>query len=403
MGLESAVSRQKQRRPKQHRRMSQPKRATQSSALQQDWSRAGAHNIAGVSFQVAVTASLLLSGRAGTLPLTRATPEGYEDIDIEFIDGTSALVQVKERSPATAFTRSAFADVLAKKSNALGQNTRRHFVLATDATISGGLSETGWNRPLSQCLPEDEVDRLAALLEPSFDDPYDVLRRAHVLQVERSVAEDNRRDFARVLDIHPSAAALAYARLIEQIAETAVRQRTATPETAEWIAPTDLDTLVTQLLETVDVKSLDEAVRAGIVEPVDFSVRSDLSATAFLAGVDVLPGHIAAGLDLPRAVERNALTAALDEQHSALLIGPSGAGKSALMWRTARELAGHVRPTDYSDSFKKTFPHYPDGSDFKSHPGTLPCSFARTTSAALAMRDGQLSPASSWTGRVSSF
>ena len=324
--------------------MAQPKQATPTIALEPDWSRAGAHNIAGVTFQVAVTARLLLDGRAGELALTRATPEGYEDIDIEFIDGTSALVQVKERSPARAFTRADFADALAKKNHALAQNTRRRFVLATDAILSGGISATGWSQPLSQCLPKDEMNKLAALLEASFDDPYDVLSRAHVLQVERSVAEENRRDFARVLDIHPSAAGLAYAQLIEQITEIAVRQRATTPETAEWIAPTDLDTLVTRLLETVDVESLDEAVRAGIVEPVDFSERSDLSATAFLAGVDVLPAHIAAGLDLPRPVELDALTAALEEQHSALLIGPSGAGKSALIWRTARALAGHVRP-----------------------------------------------------------
>ena len=338
------MSRHKQRPRKEKKKRAQPKQATPTIVLEQDWSRAGSHNIAGVTFQVAVTARLLLDGRAGELPLTRATPEGYEDIDIEFIDGTSALVQVKERSPARAFTRSDFADALANKNHALAQNTRRRFVLATDATLSGGLSATGWSQPLSQCLPKDEMDKLAALLEASFDDPYDVLSRAHVLQFERSVAEENRRDFARVLDINPSAAGLAYAQLIEQITEISVRQRATTPGTAEWIAPTDLDTLVTRLLETVDVESLDEAVRAGIVEPVDFSVRSDLSATAFLAGVDVLPAHIAAGLDLPRPVELDALTAALEEQHSALLIGPSGAGKSALMWRTARALAGHVRP-----------------------------------------------------------
>ena len=338
------MSRQKQRSRKEKKKKAQPKQATPRIALEQDWSRAGAHNIAGVSFQVAVTARLLLDGRAGELALTRATPEGYEDIDTEFTDGTSALVQVKERSPARAFTRSDFADALAKKNHALAQNTRRRFVLVTDATLSGGLSATGWSQPLSQCLPKDEMDKLASLLEAYFDDPYDVLSRAHVLKVDRSIAEANRRDFARVLDIDPSAAGLAYAQLIEQITEIAVRQRAATPETAEWIAPTDLDTLVTRLLETVDVESLDEAVRAGIVEPVDFNVRSDLSATAFLAGVDVLPAHIAAGLDLPRPVELDALTAALEEQHSALLIGPSGAGKSALMWRTARALAGHVRP-----------------------------------------------------------
>ena len=60
-----------------------------------------------MSFQVAVTAKLLLDGRAGELPLIRATPEGSEDIDIEF----------------------------------------------TNATLGGGLSVTGWDQPLSLTHP----------------------------------------------------------------------------------------------------------------------------------------------------------------------------------------------------------------------------------------------------------
>ena len=338
------MSRSKKRRGKQNRKKAQPKKAAPSTPLDQNWSRAGAHNIAGVSFQVAVTASLLLDGQAGKLPLTRVTPEGYEDIDIEFSDDTRALVQVKERSPTTAFRRSDLAEALAKKSAALAQNVRCRFVLATDATLGGGLAVTGWDQALSQCIPTDEVERLAAQLGEFFDEPHEVLTRTHILSVERSVVEESRLDFARVLAIHPSVAVLAYARLIEQITEIATRQRYATPKTAEWIAPSDLNTLVTRVLEAVDVESLDEAVRVGIVEPVDFGTRAVLSAKDFLAGVDVLPTHIAAGLDLPRPAELRALTTALEEQHSALLTGPSGSGKSALVWRTARELAGHVRP-----------------------------------------------------------
>ena len=324
--------------------MAQPKEATSSTPLEQDWSRAGAHNIAGVSFQVAVTARLLLDGRAGELPLTRATPEGSEDIDVEFSNETRALVQVKERSPTAVFRRSDLAEALAKKSAALTQNARSRFVLATNATLGEGLAVTGWDQTLSQCLPRDEGEKLAEQLEPYFDEPHEVLTRTHILMVERSVVEESRRDFAGILATQPSVAALAYARLIEQITEIAVRQRYATPNTAEWIAPSDLDTLVTRVLEAVDVKSLDEAVRAGIVEPVNFGVRANLSPKDFLAGVDVLPAHIAANLDLPRLAQVRELTDALVERHSALLTGPSGAGKSALVWRTARELAGHVRP-----------------------------------------------------------
>ena len=64
----------------------------------------------------------------------------------------------------------------------------------------------------------------------------------------------------------------------------------------------------------------------------------------FLAGVDVLPVHIAADLDLPRPDDAQVVIAALQDDKSALLTGPSGSGKSTLVWRTARELSGRVRP-----------------------------------------------------------
>ena len=299
--------------------------------------------MAGVTFQVAITASLLVKGRTGELSITRLTPEGYEDIDVEFKDETRMLIQVKERSPANRFTRSNLSDALSKKVITLTEDADCHFVLATNATLGRGLSPTGWDRTLSDCVEHGEVEKLAEQLEDFFDDPYEVLRRTHILGIGWDVVERSRHDFAQTLGTHPSVAALSYARLVEQIMEISIRQRHATPDSAMWIAPTDLDALATRVLETVDVESLEEAVRAGIVEPVDFSVRADLSQQDFLAGVDVLPSHIAADLDLPRPVELSAIMSALEDQHSAILTGPSGSGKSALLWRTARELAGHVR------------------------------------------------------------
>ena len=54
------MSRHKQRPRKEKKKSAQPKQATPTIALEQAWSRAGAHNIAGVTFQVAVTARLPL-------------------------------------------------------------------------------------------------------------------------------------------------------------------------------------------------------------------------------------------------------------------------------------------------------------------------------------------------------
>ncbi len=339
-----AVSPRKKSRRTRKCKGAQPRQSPPSGELEKDWSRTGAHNVAGVTFQVAVTAGLLVEAGSFESPLTRVTPEGFEDIDVEFSDETRALVQVKERSPPGRFGRSNFVEALRAKKHVLTEDPQCRFVLATNATLGGGLTPTGWDRSLSGCLAQSDLDTLAQQLTDAFDDPYEILSRCHVVQIGWDVVERNRADLAYILNIHPSVAALAYSRLLERITGVTVRQRSATPGTAEWIAVSDLDALGKRVLESVDVGSLDEAVGLGIIEPVDFSVRANLKIEEFLAGVDVLPAHIAADLDLPRPTEVGALTEALGKHHSALLVGPSGAGKSALLWRVARELAGRVRP-----------------------------------------------------------
>ena len=308
------------------------------------WSRAGAHNIAGVSFQVAVTARLLVGALTGGLPLTRATPEGFEDIDVELRDGARVLIQVKERSASARFGRSHLADAIRQKKAILTNDTSRRFALVTDAALGGGISPTGWSRSVTEDLDPAVVDRLATRLVSDFDDPVGVLARTHVVHMEWSVVECTRHELAEIVGSEPSIAALVYARLLEQITDVAVGQRSTTPDTAQSLTPSDLEALATRILDSVDVESLHEAVRMGIVEPVDFGVRANLTVEEFLTGVDVMPAHVAADLDLPRPREIRALTDALGEQQSALLTGPSGSGKSALMWRAAKTLSGRTRP-----------------------------------------------------------
>ena len=223
------MSRRNQRLRKKRKRIVKPKQPSPPRDSEEGWSRAGAHNIAGVSFQVAATARLLIDARFGQLPLTRATPEGFEDIDIEFRDGTRVLVQVKERSPTNHFSRSDLAGAIRKKSTFLTQDVRCHFVLATNATLGGGLSATGWNRTLSQCLNQADADMVAEQLEASFSDPYEILNRTHILHFGWDVVEASRRDLAHALEIPLSVAVLAYARLVEQITEISVQQRSGYP------------------------------------------------------------------------------------------------------------------------------------------------------------------------------
>ena len=311
--------------------------------LDEEWGRAGSRNIAGVSFQVAVTLKLLIDARLGKLDLASLTPEGFDDIDLQFRDGERALVQVKDRTGT--FGRSDLADELKKKRVLLTEDPDRGFILATDAPrLGGGLDFGDWTTHVTRSMPQADLDALADLLTPAFDDPRLILERTRLLRGDRDVAAAGRRDLAEIRGVEPSVAGLVYSRLVEVVTEIAARQRETTPRTARWLSPTDVDAFIKRVVETVDLAGLDEAVRIGLVEPLDFTTPTQISIEEFLAGVDVLPAHIAAQLDLPRPDELREVTRGLDEQHAVLLVGPSGSGKSALMWE-GRTRAGRSGPS----------------------------------------------------------
>ena len=73
--------------------------------------RQGARNVAGVRYQLAVTALLLAESRGRVLPFVEFVPEGYEDIDCLDRESTHWLVQVKEfGAGAGTFTASSMAE-----------------------------------------------------------------------------------------------------------------------------------------------------------------------------------------------------------------------------------------------------------------------------------------------------
>src|SRR5206468_555589 len=126
---------------------------------------------------------------------------------------------------------------------------------------------------------------------------------------------------------------LAYAMLVGHLSSVAAAQRTRPAHAPQSVTVTDLDRIVADITGAVDVATLEEAIRAGVCDPADYLHRSDLSYEQFLAGVDVAPAHIDAGLDITRTDELEAVLSGLSERHHVLLAGPSGSGKSALLWK----------------------------------------------------------------------
>ena len=181
------MSPRKKRRSRQKKGTPSAVKDTSARVPDQDWSRRGANNIAGVSFQVAVTARLLVGALGNGLPLTRAIPEGFEDIDITLRDDARILVQVKERAPSARFGPSELAAAIRKKKVRLAKDKEYRFALVTDATLGGNLAPTGWSRTVTECLDQTVVDKLTAHLEREIGDPVEVLARTHIVQVDRNV------------------------------------------------------------------------------------------------------------------------------------------------------------------------------------------------------------------------
>jgi hypothetical protein len=328
--------------------------------------RQGARNVAGVTYQIAVTADLLVAGRAGSpdFPsVVRVVPEGYEDVDCVLRDDRRLLVQTKERGPganavgpadlAAALVHA--AEALTAEGNQLSSDKR--FVFVTDGRLSAGVPETGWNRTVAQALKENGDDgerKLQALIDsvaqrlPAVGQPESLaeplMAIASVVRRPWHLRLDTEQVMRDRLGLHPSVANLAYGRLVVDLSHVAAEQRSRPRTSADFRTTGDFDALIRRVQEAVDVDALDQAVRQGIAEPVDYTLRSPISESDFLAGVDVTPAHIAAGLDVVRAEELSAILNGLDGRGQVVIAGPSGSGKSALMWRAARDVGRGARP-----------------------------------------------------------
>lgn len=328
--------------------------ATQGSAgvnLDHGWSRAGARTVAGVTYQVAVTAHLLVLGRAGEPAVVSVVPEGDEDIDCTLFDGTRLFVQAKDRAAGDAvFALGDVASVICHARDVLRSHSDARLALVTNATLGGGISETGWQQTLAEALTPDEAAVLAKRVDRDGSDGdeasrgAELLARTHVVRMKWGVASETDLLLAERFKLPPAVARLVRASLVADVAGIASDQRFRTRETAHSRTTGDLDALVQRVSESTDLELLEEAQRKGLVEFIDFTVKADTDEVRFLKGVDVEPAHVAAGLDVPRPRELNQIAEALRRERYALIVGPSGSGKSALVWRTARDHAGLVRP-----------------------------------------------------------
>jgi hypothetical protein len=310
------------------------------------WSelRQGARNVAGVRYQIAVTALLLVESRGGNLPFVSFVPEGLEDVDCETASGDKWFVQAKESAAgAGTFTASDLAEVILHASAAAPGDAR--IVAVTDARVGGQLRESGWFVSVAE-TPGVSLNPIRSALTASgisgmFAD--ELIARTHLVVVPWSVGSQISHSIAKTYEIPVAAASLIFSALLDDLLLVAADQRfTQQANPGIWTL-NKLDVLRARVLEVIDLDSLTIAERNGICEPADFSSGSAASGKEFLLGIDASPSHIGAGFDVSRHELAATVTEALSNSRYVLLVGPSGAGKSTQLWRSAANASPGAR------------------------------------------------------------
>lgn len=295
--------------------------------------RHGSHAGRGFRYQDAVAAWLCVRVWAGVDPPSVIIPEGRDDVERRSAAG-STLVQIKSR-------REHLGDLpLAEARDFIKALWERHDNAAPAATALELVLE---RPPVDNAASIDGVIGIGAKLADMLPGGT---RGAGLLAktVARHAPEPAEAAIAIIVQrtgSSPLAAQICFARIVSLCGKLADENGRRKPADYRGMSASDTDAAVTDMLSAVDVAQVEAAIAGGAVEPVDFLTPID--DPDFYLGVDVQPGHVAAGLVVPRAEARDALAVGLQARGAALVAGPSGAGKSAIMWDTAHALRHTVR------------------------------------------------------------
>ncbi len=294
-------------------------------------SRAGSHAGRGFHYQDAVATGLAVLAWRGELAALSLIPEGLEDVSLELAAHRLHLQAKSRREHRGDFSDGDLADGWRHLAERLVADPTSHVGLVLERPLAG--VDTGLERTLADVASPSLRKSVAAAVGGLLD-AAEFLARAHVLVMaaEQTTAVTL---LAERLGIAPASCMAHYAILRTRLAALADENGVRDAADPAALTVPDIARLLDNVTESVDASALDEAVRSGACALVDF--QTAVADERFYSGVDVVAGHVVAGLPLPRPELTDALRDGLFDQRLALAVGPSGAGKSALIWLTAYE------------------------------------------------------------------
>jgi hypothetical protein len=323
---------------------------TDSSArLIDQWrgTRSGAWASRGFDFQHTVAAWLAARLIAGDLQAQALIPEGLEDITIE--SEASRHVQVKSRGehlgpfpPGRASSH--IVDAWLRHRERSDKFDSLTVVLERGIEGETGLGD--FDRPLRESLEQESALRvsIAATVDKrglGESDLQELLDRTVVFGASWASLEESSITLLGTAFERLRPAALNYfARELRAITAEIARLNAPVIDYAgrQSLDRTELVRRSQQFIEQVDLEALEGAITLGLCSPL--SLTEELYDDRFYEGVATQPGHVVAGLVVPRPDLMGETLAAVLETSSVILTGPSGVGKSALLWSVPHALPG---------------------------------------------------------------
>lgn len=325
-------------------------------------SRAGAVSYRGYHFQDVIgawIAARLLAGELGNVD--RIVPEDWEDLSLEGPDWTHIQVKSRQRSRGP-FHVSEVAKFIVEMWEKHFE--RKNVDIPSDKLIlvlERGLdmdTPSEVELPITDIPQWPQIRRNIESKSPALVERIDSLvSRTYVHVIDIATANNASATLIETtFDSYHSAA-----RHVRQVIQNAVGTCTEQNAIADMknaragLGRSDLRALSDKTLSLIDHESLEDALRSGDCEVLDFSTEED--ATGFYHGVSVQPGHITANLaaSRPELVEEG-LTSLRAGTH-VLFNGVSGVGKSTVMWQTAYSSPGilwyRIRPSAGEQSFAR--------------------------------------------------
>ena len=316
--------------------------------LSQRWkdSRHGARAGRGFHFQDAVGAWLAAQVATSSISSSVLVPEGLDDMSLE--GSRTRHVQIKSRQPRLdRFPRGEATkhvlDTWKKHSEDMEGGTCLVIVLEQGVKGENGLSN--FDRPLEDMLSSDSGLRDALRLkakEQGMDDS-EISRlfssTAVVGVTWEEVTSATVAEIKTVVPLPPFALLLITGHLRNVVAEASDLNASPDCEGRRHLDKTELTAHITTVAEQINVESLEFAISEGICEPLSLSVPA-IADDRFYEGTATQPGHVAAGLVVPRPDLLDKVTSGLDERSAVVITGPSGVGKSAALWTVPQALPG---------------------------------------------------------------